>query len=110
MHKNHTESSSRHNKSTNTLWVIKIFYQFLMKKMKMSLLPESNKEVDFQGALHSLFPVYHLAQAEANIPLQLILSISSRTFYLVFCVEAILAFLFLRQHFPAFSGNNFMPD
>lgn len=75
----------------------------------MTLLPESNKEVDFQGVLHSLLPSAAVAQAEVN-PLQRILPISSRTFYLLFWVEAILAFPYLRQHFAAFSGNNFMPD
>lgn len=33
-YKNHQESSTLHNKITNTLWVIKIFYQFLIKKIE----------------------------------------------------------------------------
>lgn len=73
------------------------------KKLKVTLLPKSDKGVDDQGALHSHLPSPTVAQAEVTAPLKCILSMSLRTIHVFFWEEAILAFPYFHQHFLAIS-------
>lgn len=89
-------------KVPNILWVIKIVYQFLIKKLQSLYYRRVIKGIFFQGDLQSLWPSSTVAQGEVIILQKSIPSVSPRTLYLLCWVIAIFTFPFMEALFSLF--------